>query len=310
MHPLIPAGLALALGAPVMALAQPNPEVESLRKEIEAMRSAYEQRLQALEQRLQASEAAAKAAQSSTTGTVAASPASAPAPAATAAAPGTPTVAAAPAATGGGANAFNPAISLILSGTVHAHLARPGAATRSPASPLPPGAEIGPGDARLQPGRNRAGLRGQHRPLAARRRQHRAARRQHGVGGGSLRADDLAGQRPVAQGRALLLRHRLPQRAARPHLGLRRQPAGLPGVPRHASTATTACSCAGWRRPTVPRARRRDRPRPRLSRQRHGAQRRRHRPRCTAHTGGDIGDSHSWRAGLSMLQRQGRPTRT
>ena len=129
MHPLIPAGLVLALGAPMAALAQPNPEVESLRKEIEAIRSAYEQRLQALEQRLQASDAAAKAAQ----------------PPATGAAAATPAPAAVPAATGGGANAFNPAISLILSGTY----------TRTSLDPskysltgfaVPPGAQIGPGD--------------------------------------------------------------------------------------------------------------------------------------------------------------------
>jgi hypothetical protein len=145
MHPLISAGLVLALGAPVVALAQPNPEVESLRQEIDAMRAAYEQRLQALEQRLQASEAAAKAAQPSATGTTAAAPANpaAPEPAVTATAPATAT--AASAAIGGGANAFNPAISLILSGTY----------TRTSLDPskysltgfaVPPGAEIGPGD--------------------------------------------------------------------------------------------------------------------------------------------------------------------
>lgn len=147
MHPLIPAGLALAMGAPMVALAQPNPEVESLRKEIEAMRSAYEQRLQALEQRLQSSEAAAKAAQPLATGAAAAAPATtvAPAPTATAAAPAAATTAAVPVATGGGANAFNPAISLILSGTY----------TRTSLDPskysltgfaVPPGAEIGSGD--------------------------------------------------------------------------------------------------------------------------------------------------------------------
>lgn len=146
MHPLIPASVALALGAPIVAaLAQPNPEVESLRKEIEAMRSAYEQRLQALEQRLQASEAAVKAAQPSATGKAAPPGANPAASAPAAAEPGTATTAAAAAATGGGANAFNPAMSLILSGTY----------TRTSLDPskysltgfaVPPGAEIGPGE--------------------------------------------------------------------------------------------------------------------------------------------------------------------
>ncbi len=88
MHKLIPAGLVLALGLPVGAMADTAADIGVLRQEIETIRSGYEQRLQALEQRLKAAEAQA--------------------PAAAAVAPAV--------GTGGGANAFNPAIALILSG--------------------------------------------------------------------------------------------------------------------------------------------------------------------------------------------------
>jgi len=94
MHKLLPAGLALALAIPIGAVAEPASDVQALRQEIQAIRAEYEARLNALEQRLQAAEAAAAA----PAPTVASSP---------------PVVAASP---GGGANAFNPSVSLILSG--------------------------------------------------------------------------------------------------------------------------------------------------------------------------------------------------
>ena len=106
MHKLWSAGLSLAvitqITTPLMAQAQTAPvpasEIQSLREELAAMRAAYEARLQALEQRL-------TAAQQQITAT-ATTPASAPPPVA----PSTPAQATA------GANAFNPALSLILSG--------------------------------------------------------------------------------------------------------------------------------------------------------------------------------------------------
>jgi hypothetical protein len=103
LHPSIPAGLVLALAAPMAALAQTPSEIESLRQEIATMRSSYEQRLQALEQRLKAAEAAPQPAAAAAVPTAAAAP-----PAAAPVAAGAST---------GGANAFNPALSLILSGT-------------------------------------------------------------------------------------------------------------------------------------------------------------------------------------------------
>jgi hypothetical protein len=114
MRRFIPASFVLALGFPLAALADTASDINALRQEIETIRSSYEQRLQSLEQRLKAAEAQAPAAVA-----VAAAPAAPPGPS-------------------GGPNAFNPAISLILSGTY-------GRTTRDPATyalsrPVPGGA--------------------------------------------------------------------------------------------------------------------------------------------------------------------------
>ncbi len=132
MHKLLPASLALALASPLAALAaDPTPEIATLRQEVAALRAGYEARLQALEERLRAAESRAAA---PAVAQAAAAPAAAPAPA----------TAPAEAGSAGGANAFNPAISLILSGI----------ATRTSKDParyaitgfmLPPTAEVGPG---------------------------------------------------------------------------------------------------------------------------------------------------------------------
>ena len=82
---------------------------------MEATRASYEARLQALEQRLKAAEAGAAAATAAAPSATVAAATPAPAPAAVA---------------GGGANAFNPAMSLILSGLY-------GRTSRDPA-PYPP----------------------------------------------------------------------------------------------------------------------------------------------------------------------------
>jgi hypothetical protein len=125
MHKLLPASVALALAAPFGAMADTASDVTALRQEIEAMRAAYEARLQALEQRLQKAEAAA---------------APAPAPA-TSAPPSAPPVAA---TSGGGANSFNPSMSLILSG-LYTRTSQDPASYAITGFQLPPGAEIGPG---------------------------------------------------------------------------------------------------------------------------------------------------------------------
>ena len=148
MHKLLRASIALALAAPLGAMADTPSEIRALRQELEAMRSAYEARLQAMEQRLKAAEAAgagaprgppAREAAPSTSGAggaAAAQPPVAPSPAPVAAAP-----AAAPPA---GANAFNPALSLILSGT-YTRTSQDPAHYAITGFPLPADAEIGPG---------------------------------------------------------------------------------------------------------------------------------------------------------------------
>ena len=121
MRFFFPAGLALALVLPLSAMADAASDITALRQEMEAIRAAYEQRLQALEQRLKAAETQA--------------PAAAPSIASTAAAPA--------GQGGGGANAFNPAVSLILSGNY-------GRTSRDPSTysitgfALPAGSDAGP----------------------------------------------------------------------------------------------------------------------------------------------------------------------
>ena len=130
MHKFFPASLALALAAPFGAMADTPSDIQSLRQEIEAMRAAYEARLQALEQRLKAAEGAAATPSPAVTATAAT-----PAPSAAA-----PVVA--PSA--GGANAFNPSMSLILSGT-YTRTSQDPANFAITGFPLPAGAEVGPG---------------------------------------------------------------------------------------------------------------------------------------------------------------------
>ena len=132
MHKLLPASLVLALAAPWSAQAQTSPasaELKALREEIAALRNAYEARLQDLEARLKAAESQA--------------------------APSTP--AAAPAGNAGGANAFNPALSLILSGG-YTRTSQDPSAWRITGLQLPQDAEIGPGDRGFSLGESELGL--------------------------------------------------------------------------------------------------------------------------------------------------------
>ena len=157
MHPSLRASLVLAIPftfLPSWAAAQTAPgeppaaEVERLRQDIATLRA----NLQALEQRLQATEAKLAA-------TPAAPPpsaANAPAPTLAAAeppAPQAPAAAAAPA----GANGFNPAVSLILSG-LYARTSQDPSRYAISGFALPPGAEIGPGSRSFSLGESELGL--------------------------------------------------------------------------------------------------------------------------------------------------------
>ncbi len=153
MHKLVPTAFALALLIPAGAFADTPSDVAALRQEMDAMRADYEARMQALEQRLRRAEAALPAAPSATaaasasaaTSTAIAAPASPPAPVAA------PTASAAPVAApeiassaGGGANAFNPSMSLILSG-LYTHTSQDPAKYALTGFQLPSDAGIGPG---------------------------------------------------------------------------------------------------------------------------------------------------------------------
>ena len=130
MRKFFSVGVLLALAAPLGAMADAPSDIQALRAEFEAVRADYEARLRALEQRVRAAEAAAAAA-----------PAPAPAVAAASAAPAGASPAA---ASGGAANSFNPAMSLILSGG-YTRTSRDPVDYRISGFPVPPNAEIGPG---------------------------------------------------------------------------------------------------------------------------------------------------------------------
>ena len=138
MHKLVPMALAGALALPIGALADTPSDIAALRTQMEAMRAAYEARLQSLEQRLQRAETAIAPTASTPPAAVAAPTAPEPAIAAVPSAPS------AIAATAGGANSFNPSMSLILSG-LYTRTSRNPADYAITGFQLPPGADIGPG---------------------------------------------------------------------------------------------------------------------------------------------------------------------
>jgi hypothetical protein len=145
MRRFIPASLLLALswsGPPCGAqAATTGDEIAALRAEINALRETYEAKLQALDARLRAAEAATAATPVKTAPVAA----SAPPPPAEAAPPPATAPAAAPAAvTAGGGNAFNPALSLILSGTA-INTSRDPARYAITGFAVPPDVDIGPG---------------------------------------------------------------------------------------------------------------------------------------------------------------------
>lgn len=139
MHKLVPATLALAFVIAPSAFADTPSEVAALRQEMNAIRATYEARLQALEQRLQKAEAALPAAAAPVPGAAALAAAATPV-----ASPASPPAAPMVGSSGGGANAFNPSMSLILSG-LYAHTSQEPAKDAITGFQLPPGAEIGPG---------------------------------------------------------------------------------------------------------------------------------------------------------------------
>ncbi|MEO8250580.1 MAG: hypothetical protein ABI589_14560, partial [Burkholderiales bacterium] len=142
MYKLLAASLALALATPFGALADTASDIKAMRKEIDAMRASYEVRLQALELRLKAAQAVTAVTPAPVAAVAAASTPALPAAAsALIPAPATAPGAVAPAA---GANVFNPSMSLILSG-MYTHTSQDPAKYAISGFPLPAGVGVGPG---------------------------------------------------------------------------------------------------------------------------------------------------------------------
>lgn len=289
--------LALTLLTPVATLAAPPEsasEIKLLRQEIEALRAAHEARLQALERRLMAAEQAASASGAAPAATASAAPAVAatPPPASTVDASTTK----APSA---GTNAFNPAISLILSGGF----------TRTSLDPeryaisgfhLPSGAEAGPGTRGFSLAESELGLSASIDPWL------------RGAAAIALHPDDAVSVEEAyiettAMGKGLTLK------AGRFFSGvgyLNAQHAHnwdfVDNPLAYQAMLGTQYGDDGlqlrWLAPTdqyfeLSAELGRGRSYPGGDSSRNGAGMR----ALSAHTGGDLGDSHSWRAGLSVL---------
>lgn len=293
MNKFLPASLALALAAPLSALADttPNPnadarvDIQALRQEIEGMRAAYEARLQSLELRLKQAERAA-----------AAPPAGAAASAEAAAVSASPAPAA---AAGAGPNAFNPAISLILSG-LYTRTSQDPSSYAISGFQLPKGAEAGPGTRGFSLAESELGLSASIDPWT------------RGVANFALHPDDTVSVEE-AYVQTTALGHGLSVKAGR----------FLSGVgylnEQHAHTWDFADNPLAyqallgtqygddgvqlrWLAPTdlfielgAELGRGRSFPGSDASRNGVGM------TALTAHSGGDLGESHSWRAGLSVL---------
>ncbi|WP_426106933.1 hypothetical protein [Massilia sp. TSP1-1-2] len=126
---ILGAALLAAFAAPVSAFAADDKELAAIRAQIQEMKQSYEARLQALEQRLQDAQAATAQAQNSAAQAAVQTPAQAPAPAV------------APVAAN--SNAFNPDISMVLGGSFNNLSQDPGSYRIQGFMPL--GGEVGPG---------------------------------------------------------------------------------------------------------------------------------------------------------------------
>lgn len=294
MRKLLPASLALALAAPFGAMADTPSDIKALRQEIEAMRAAYEARLQALEQRLKAAEAATAT----------------PLPAVGAAAPATlaqPTAAPARSSTepvaasiASGMNSFNPSISLILSG-IYTHTSQDPAKYAIAGFQLPTGVGAGPGTRGFSLSESELDLAASIDPWL------------RGAANISLRPDDtISVEEAFVQTTAL--GNGLSLKAGRFFSGI-----GYLN-PQHAHTwdfvdnplayqalLGTQYGDDGlqlsWIAPTdlyieLGAELGHGRSFPGSDTNRNGAG----MAALTFHTGGDLGDSHSWRAGLSLLR--------
>ena len=149
-HTLMAAAVAAALAGSGTAAAVTDAELKELREQVQQMKREYERRIDALEQRLKQAEAAAKAQASAGQGAAAEGKAEAAVSGSQAMAVSPETAATAAGARPAGANAFNPAVSLILNGVL-ANLSQDPARHQITGF-TPTGGEVGPGDRGLSLG--------------------------------------------------------------------------------------------------------------------------------------------------------------
>lgn len=287
MHLLLRASLPLALATPFSALADMQSDVNALRQEITAIRADYEGRLQALEQRLKAAEAAVALPVGEVAGV--APILSTPAPAAAV----VPSM-------GSGANTFNPSMSLILSG-LYTRTSRSPANYAITGFQLPTDSESGPGSRGLSLAESELGFAASIDPWL------------RGAANISLHPDDTVSVEE-AYVQTTSLGSGFALKAGRFFSGI-----GYLN-PQHAHTwdfvdnpmayqalLGTQYGDDGvqltWLAPTdryieLGAELGRGRSFPGSDTARNGAG----MAALTAHTGGDVGDSHSWRAGLSVLR--------
>ena len=259
------------------------------------LKEGYEQRIQALEKRLE--EAEAKAGKAETTATKAESTrarrASAPKP-----------KRASSAANRSGENAFNPAVSLILQGTYANTSQDPN--TYQITGFVPSGGEVGPPKRSFGLGETELAIVGQYRSLFPRRRDCVARARRRGRGRGGVLPDAGAAARLHAQGRALLLRHRLSERAAPARVGLPGRAAGVQGVSRQpAQAGRRAAQVDRADRPVCSSSARNSAPAisfPAATATRTASA----AARCSRISAATSAPSTAWRAGLSYLQHFAR----
>lgn len=150
-HKTLALAAAMACSLPPLAQGADGTDLQQIRNEIDQLRAAYDARIQDLEARLKRAEAAVQAAQTAAPQPAEDKPAQSAAPAAPTAVATAAPVASAPA----GAGAFNPAISLILSGT-YSNLSQD--PTRYRITGFIPGGEIGPGERSFNLGESELGV--------------------------------------------------------------------------------------------------------------------------------------------------------
>ncbi len=114
------------------------------------------------------------------------------------------------------------------------------------------------GRSQLQPRRVRGDVRGQRRSVLHRRADHGAVGRRRNRRRGGVRSHHVAARGILGEGRALLLRLRLPQRNPRARVGLRRPAARVPGLLWRAVRPGRRAGEVARADGPVPRVRRRD----------------------------------------------------